>query len=122
MDDIENKISDILSDPDSMKKLMSIAQALSSSSPQAGGEEDPPSHDPPPESPDLGFDPAMIGKLASIMQGAAPRSDDKKSALLGALKPYLSDERQKKVDRAMNMMRMTKLAKTAFSEFSGGED
>ena len=41
------------------------------------------------------------------------------SALLGALRPYLSPERQSKIDNAINIAKIAKIAKTIIPEFGG---
>ena len=44
--------------------------------------------------------------------------DDKQTALLKALRPYLRPERQDRLDRAIQTARMVKAAKQAMKQFS----
>ena len=57
----------------------------------------------PPQEP--GIDPQMIAKLSRIMQ-AMQHGQDERSALIGALKPYLSEPRRKRADDVMQMLRL----------------
>lgn len=43
--------------------------------------------------------------------------DDKKAALLSALKPFLKPERQEKIDQAVRIARLTRVVRAAFSLF-----
>lgn len=62
--------------------------------------------DPPPTEPAV--DPQMIAKLGRILQ-AMQHGQDERSALIGALKPYLSVPRRKRADEVMQMLRMIDL-------------
>ena len=72
-----------------------------------GREEKPP---PPPEQGGgaPGLDPALLITLSRAM--AALREPDRNIQLLRALRPYLEPERQKKVDEAVKILHLMKLA------------
>lgn len=72
-----------------------------------GREEKPP---PPPEQGGgaPGLDPALLTTLSRAM--AALREPDRNIQLLRALRPYLEAERQKKVDEAVKILHLMKLA------------
>ena len=53
------------------------------------------------------FNPAMINRIGKISNAVS--GDDERTALLKALKPLLSSERQQKADEAIKIMRMLKL-------------
>lgn len=129
MEDLEKKISELLSSPDSMAQLTAMARALSGNQ-AAHSEEAPPGQPmdtvpPPPNAAEAGGfdmpDPQMMAKLMGIMRHLSVPKDDKKTALLNALRPYLSPQRQRKLDRALQMMQMTSAAKVALHEFQGGD-
>lgn len=121
MEGLEEKLQNILSDPNSMAQIMSMAQSLGLS-PQ--NEQRPPSQ-PAEENfgllqaamgqqsdgggggkmPDLQFLQSMMG----VMQ-QAQRSDGKQEALLCALKPFLRPERREGIDRAMQLAKLSQLA------------
>ena len=52
-------------------------------------------------------------KLGARLIGEYSRRDDKKAALLEALKPFLKPERQAKVDQAAKIARLSRVAKAA---------
>lgn len=58
-----------------------------------------------------GLDPSILFKLQGLM-GNQNQSDER-SALLLALRPFLSEERRPQVDQAIKMLRLSQLAKTA---------
>ena len=102
MDDFENKLGQILGNPEMMGKIMAMAQSF-------GSQEAPP-EPPPQESPMPEIDFAAIQKLTGLMGKAGVDSDQK--ALLCALSPYISPGRIHKLERAM---RAAKLAGVATS-------
>ena len=95
----EDKLNQILSDPDSMAKIMSLAQSL-------GGEQNapPPPPAPPRPQPPPPPDDAFVKGILRLMQ-QAQHTDKRQEALLCALKPYLAPERQAKIDEALRIAR-----------------
>lgn len=110
MSELEDRLNSILSDPEQMARISSLAQTL------MGGSES--SAEPPSAAPDTGPDSALLGRLGSLLgQGG----DADKRALLEAMKPYLSEKRRGKLDRAMKLTRMARLARLAMGELGNGE-
>jgi hypothetical protein len=101
MDDFENRLGQILGNPEMMGKIMAMAQSF-------GGQEAPPEPAPEPQAPPI--DPATVQKLVGIMGQAGVDRDQK--ALLSALSPYISGNRIRKLEKAM---RAAKLAGAATS-------
>lgn len=95
MDDIAEKISSILNDPQSMEQIKSIAGML-------GVNESVPEK-PPATAPDF----SSIFQLAPLLNMA--KSDDETICFLMALRPLLSDNRKKKIDEATKILRIIKL-------------
>ena len=97
MDDISEKLSSLLSDPQGMDKIKEMAQSLLGQSSE------------PPE-PETGTDPdiGQIAKMLSLIKG--PAGNDHRVKLLLALKPNLSKERQLKVDSAIKILKLIELA------------
>ncbi len=62
---------------------------------------------PPPPPPKPAFDPQILFKLQSAL--SLLREEDNNTALLRALRPLLSEERQKKVDDAIKIMQLIRL-------------
>ena len=102
MDDFENKLGQILGNPEMMGKIMAMAQSF--------GTQDAPPEPPPQESPMPDIDFATIQKLTGLMGKAGV--DNEQKTLLAALSPYISPGRIHKLERAM---RAAKLAGVATS-------
>ena len=107
MDDLNEKLTRLLSDPNSMAKIQGMMAALSGESDAPAAPAAPP-QPPPPSAPLDGLpDLSMLAKLAPLM-GAFGKEDDD-TRLLQALRPYLRGEREQKLDETMKMLRLTKL-------------
>ena len=109
MDDIENKLSAILGDPQMMAQIMTMAQQLGGSM----NESPAPPPPPPPSPPDLGIDIGTLTKIAGLAGNAA--IDQNQNALLCALGPYLSNERVRKLEKAMRAAKLAGIATTVLS-------
>ena len=107
MDDLNEKLTRLLSDPNSMAKIQGMMAALGGGDAPASTEAPPPA----PPAPSLHLDGlpdlSMLSKLAPLM-GAFNKEDDD-TRLLQALRPYLHGEREQKLDETMKMLRLTKL-------------
>lgn len=99
MDELNERLSALLSDPGGMEKIKEMAKNL------LGGVAEEPK---PAASEDPGIDLASIAKiLANLKDGA---KDDNRIKLLLALKPNLSDEKQQRVDSAIKILKLVDLA------------
>ena len=76
----EDKLNQILSDPDSMAKIMNLAQSLGGPSAAPNGPPDPPPKPPPPPPDD-----AFVKGILRLMQ-QAQHTDKRQEALLCALR------------------------------------
>ncbi len=114
MDDMESKMNAILSDPDMMQKIMSMAQSLGQSSPAPDHQESTPTIAKEPQMqlpasfPDI--DISMIQRLSGFAKQTGV--DKNQQTLLRALGPYLSHERVNKLEKAMRAAKMANLAST----------
>ena len=109
MEEIQEKLGSILSNPQLMQQIMSMAQSMGQSSATIPEPEPTPN---PPSIPDI--DLSMVKNLS----GLAGQSSIDKEALLRALGPYLSRDRVSKLEKAMRAAKMAKFA-SAFLN-SGG--
>lgn len=128
MDDMEEKLGNILSNPEAMQKIMALAQSLNQTEGQSASE--PPAPPPPkeamaparPSAPSAlppGFDLSMLQKLSSLSGRSS--IDKNQRTLLNALAPYLSRQRISKLERAMQAARMAQLASSMLgSQFPSG--
>ncbi len=126
MSEMEDKIQQLLSSEEGMKKVMSLASALMSgtkssdttsakaedSADKAGAQETAQSL------PDM----AKLQETVSKIMGESKKTitSDSKLNLLAALKPFLASGRQGSIDRAARMVKTAKVAKTALEEIKGG--
>ena len=109
----EDKLNQILSDPDSMAKIKSLAQSLGREQSAPSPPPAPPRPQPPPPPDD-----AFVKGILRLMQ-QAQHTDKRQEALLCALKPYLAPERQAKIDEALRIAKLSQLAGLAFKNYGG---
>ena len=134
--EFDEKLNNILSNPDAMAQIMQLAQSLSGGQtaeapppPQQPAPPPPPPRQSPPSPPpggaDLlssltgGLDPKMISKLVPLLQELGGQQDSNAKALLYALRPYLKPDRQEKVERALQLARLFHLGKKFLAEWGG---
>ena len=121
MDDVNEKLNALLSDPGSMAQIMQLAQQLSGSmggdtaQPAATSPAAPP---PPPPSPLGGLDPQTIARYLPLLQELT-RDTSQTTQLLYALRPFLKDGKQNKVERAARLARLITHGKRFISEGGG---
>ena len=115
MEDMAGKISELLSNPEGMEKIKSVAASLfsggsSENSENSRGKSDVSENTDSSETnesggfslPD-GIDPMKIMSMISLLNN--PKSD-KRTGLLLALKPHLTEERQQRVDKAVKLLKI----------------
>ena len=101
MEDLESKIGSIMSNPELMSQIMSLAQSMGSE-PQQPAEESSSSF---PE-----IDMQTLQKLSGLAGQSSIDTNQKN--LLRALGPYLSAHRITKLEKAMRAAKMARLAST----------
>ena len=107
MENLEEKMGAILSNPQLMQQIMSMAQSLGNTQPQQQSKQEVPE----PELPALPqIDPAMLQKIMGIMGQTG--IDSNQRALLSALRPYLTGQRLGKLEKAMRSAKLASLAST----------
>lgn len=122
MDDVNEKLNALLSDPGSMAQIMQLAQQLSGS---MGGDTAQtvtasPAASPstPPPAPLGGLDPQTIARYLPLLQELT-RDTSQTTQLLYALRPFLKDGKQNKVERAARLARLITIGKRFLSEGGG---
>lgn len=118
MEDFEEKLNTILSSPETMGQIMALASSLSGDAAQEPSE---PAQAPAPG--DLtalfrGMDSGTIQKLMALWEEYR-RGGDEKARLLEAMKPFLREERQEKLDRAVHIARLSRVIRAAIEQFGG---
>lgn len=92
-DNIQENLSRLLSDPEGMERIRAMAESLFSSA----EEKKEPSGD----------EAQMLLRAVKLLRDDAP---DERGQLLLALRPHLGAERQERIDRAVKLLRLAKLA------------
>ena len=123
MEGMEEKLGAILSNPDMMNTIMSMANALGQNQPPAGPppqpKQEPSQQKPAPTSP-KGPPPIgrneleMISRISALSRQTG--LDRQEQALLKALNPYLSRDRLNKLEKAMHAAKMAKFATVALEQ------
>ncbi len=115
MDGIEEKLGSILSNPEMMNTIMTMAKALGQSPPEPAPQQPSPAKQPPLQqkaSPPIGKNELeMISRISSLSQQTG--LDRQEQALLRALNPYLTRDRLNKLEKAMHAAKMAKFATIA---------
>ena len=104
MDDLERKLNNVLSNPQLMQQIMSMAQSMGGA-PSAASEPAPPA---PVQNPLPVIDPKMLQAISGFAQHSG--IDQNQRSLLKALRPYLSSDRITRLEKAMQAAKMARLA------------
>ena len=103
MEDLNEKLTRLLSSPEGMEKIQSMMSALGGALPQ---EDTPP---PPPTPPPSagGLDMAALSKVLPLLGQMNQESED--TRLLAALRPYLHGQRAQRLEESLRLLRLMKL-------------
>lgn len=98
MEDLNSKLSSLLSDPQAMQEIAALASSLGADSSGVHNAQAP----------------AADASAASAMSGIMPllsslKSEDDTTRLLEAIRPFLSPERRSKLDKAKKILRIMRL-------------
>lgn len=99
MDDMAEKITALLNDPNGMEKIKSVASALFRDSEPASNQNSSSGELSLPEGIDM-------EKIMGIASALSCSGSDERAVLLTALKPHLSPDRRTKVDRAIKLLKI----------------
>lgn len=134
MAEFDEKLNQLLSNPDAMAQIMQLAQSFSGADQQSAPA---PSAAPPTRPPQMqtqspaggggdllssltgGLDPKLLMKLLPLIQELGREQDSNARQLLYALRPYLKEERQEKVERALQLARLFHLGKKFLAGWEG---
>ena len=121
MADWQEQLNTILSDPNAMAQIASLAQSISGGETAGPPPEVPRGDAPPQESAPTallstlgGLDPELLRRLVPLMQQLNRPESSEATALLQALRPFLSEKRRGKVERAAQLARLIHLGKSFF--------
>lgn len=108
MEGMEEKLNAVLGNPQLMQQIMTMAQSLGSGPPAPAAA---------PAAAESSPEAAMSPELIQSILGIAGKigADSHQQALLSALRPYLTEGRIGKLERAMRAAKLANLASSAFS-------
>ena len=147
MAEFDEKLNSLLSNPDAMSRIMQLAQSLSDeeAAPPPSSPPGPPApapgdllqafrqpsaaQEPPRGSAPFGgdafsslaggADPGLLLKLLPLVQELGSGQNSNARQLLYALRPYLREDRQDKVERALQLARLFHIGKKFLSNWEG---
>ena len=100
MDDLSDKLTQLLSSPEGMQKIQSAMAALGGALPQ----EEPPAPTPPAVG---GADMAALSKILPLLGSMNQENED--TRLLSALRPYLHGQRAERLEESMRLLKLMKM-------------
>lgn len=113
MDDLTSKISQILGDPEAMEQIKGLAGLLGTENPELSNfdESIEINEDKKPDNDEMSS--FMSGNMLNIFLKIMPllndlNKEDDSTKLLKAIRPFLSPPRQKKLDEALNILKIIK--------------
>lgn len=143
MSELEEKLENILGNPQAMAQIMSLAQSLngggspppagtgepSSAQEQASPAPAPAPSPPPPASGGAGdglggllgglgsLDPKLLSAAAGLLGQFNSGGDDQRVALLTALRPFVKEQRYAKLDKAIQIAKLSRLIRSGLELF-----
>ena len=151
MSELEEKLENILGNPQAMAQIMALAQSLNKSDPAASAgdgarpqsTQPPAAGTPPPASTEIspvhppasagaaegglgsllgGLDPHMLSAAAGLLGQFNSGDDDRRVALLTALRPFVKKQRYARLDKAIQIARLSRLIRSGLDLFRAGKD
>ena len=149
MSELEEKLENILGNPQAMAQIMALAQSLNGRGPDTpagdGAQSQPaagtgapspaPAAPAPPPAPAPagtgggglgsllgGLDPKMLSAAAGLLGQFNSGEDDRRVALLTALLPFVREQRYARLDKAIQIARLSRLIRSGLDLFRSGQD
>ena len=138
MSELEEKLEHILGNPQAMAQIMSLAQSLNQNGQgagdgaqtqtQPGSSVAAPAQPPPASAGDEGglgsllggLDPNMLSVAAGLLGQFNSGDDDRRVALLTALRPFVREQRYARLDKAIQIARLSRLIRSGLDLFRAG--
>ena len=150
MSELEEKLENILGNPQAMAQIMALAQSLNQSGPatsagdgaqsqpsgpSAAGAQQPSapaaSAQPPASAGAMegglgsllgGLDPNMLSAAAGLLGQMGSGGDDRRVALLTALRPFVKEQRYARLDKAIQIAKLSRLIRSGLDLFRARKD
>ena len=113
MAELENIIGSIMSSPESMEKVMEVAKLFGGEgekAPQRGEK------GPSPDAAIPNISPELLSKIMALLN-EYNAEDDRRIHLLGAIRPYIKEADSFHIDRAIRIVKLSRVAKEALGSF-----
>lgn len=140
MSELEEKLESVLGNPQAMAQIMALAQSLNGggsppaepSQPQEQAQTQAQSPAPPPAPPASGgsgdglgsllgglgsLDPKLLSAAAGLIGQFNSGADDQRVALLTALRPFVKEQRYAKLDKAIQIAKLSRLIRSGLELF-----
>lgn len=112
MAEFDDKLNSILSNPELMGQIMSMASSLGQSAPP------PPKPEPAPGFGGLPFDPGALGGMMELLKST--QIDRRQMELIRALRGFVPEDRLIRLEKAMQASKIAKYASTALNQSKPG--
>ena len=118
MGEFEEKLESILNNPQAMNQIVSLAQSLGASS--RGSEAPQAENSAAPCDSGVQLDPRLLTGIVSLLS-QYNSNDDQRVALLQALKPFVKEQRYGKLDKAIQITKLSRMVRMALDLFRSEE-
>ena len=121
MGDFESKLDSILNNPQAMSQIMSLAQSLGANEQSADPVETPPAAGPHSEEPSSFMDARLLSVVGSLFS-QYNSNDDQRVALLNSLRPFVKEQRYSKLDKAIQIAKLSRVVRMAIDLLRSKEE
>ena len=120
MGDFEDKLDSILNNPQAMSQIMSLAQSLGGTEQKQDQKVHAKSVHPEAGNADFLIDPGLLSGMAALFTHYN-QNDDQRIALLNALRPFVKERRYAKIDKAIQIAKLSRMARMALEMLKAKE-
>ena len=108
MDELSSRLSSVLGDPEQMEKITRLAQSFMAGTGSGTAA---------PKAEEAAPDAELFKRLAQLMSMGGGREKGER-AMLEAISPYLSEKRRGKMEKALRIAKLVRIARLAMEEQS----
>ncbi|HAZ20073.1 MAG TPA: hypothetical protein DCY74_03230 [Clostridiales bacterium] len=117
MDNLGDKLQSLFSDPKGLEAIMGVAKALGQSSPKDGSGGKDPEKTEHAQGAGVGFDKESMAEISKVLgspsiQNLLNKGKNERSTVLKAIRPYMHNNKQNKIDKVMKTMQSVELLLT----------
>lgn len=112
MGDFEDKLESILNNPQAMSQIMSLAQSFGGSNQKQDSSPEQESASASPNNSDFPLDGRLLSMITTLFN-QYNSNDDQRIALLNSLRPFVKEHRYAKLDKAIQIAKLSRMARVA---------